>query len=660
MLVTEPPRLAHRSYDMAHPTTAFHSSASGHTLLTQPPTSSFGNMHLQSHHHPRPPPQLDAKVVILGSQGVGKTSMVHRYTVESFNPRATPSTIGAQFSTKKIICDGVKVRLQLWDTAGQERYKSMMPLYYRGSHAAVIVYDITSRQSFEDVKGWVEELRKNMADDLVIHIVGSKLDLAENARAVELGEARDMIHSWFAPPPPPEPAPRPSTSTSSLLFFPTSASTNEVASHAVSGLTRAVSTRLAGMRANSFTRNNNGNSNTTGNQANPTGSLTRSKTAHVAVPGRTLSTGGPGTGVGAPMIQPRGASLDALRNVPFPSSSAAASSSSSGANAEHTHLPSSPTHGSVGRQGSLSGRGGQILARMRTNSSMNIFPSLLSSSASAQQPQQPASPGEMSCAKCGSLGSGSGPGSSASGSSYCSIHGSGGVTSTTAPPTTPGSSLDQHGGSLEGPIMVIDGIELSEVSAKDDEGIEYVFNAIARKLVERRLPAGSRTGGSAGIGNGGGLSGDGSSTGVGGSGAGGTGRSAKSSRTGSATLQSDEFGSIDAHGASSSGGSGLLGLGRSARSGRGGSSANARQSIILHQPEPDEDDDDDEIDDGDHAGSHLLLGAADSGFGGRSGFRTPTSGAGAVGRDSRPDSVHLDRRGRETSSAGWSGSCCSV
>ncbi len=120
---------------------------------------------------------LEAKVVILGSQGVGKTSLVHRYTTGQFNAGSMPSTIGASFATKRLIVDGTKVRLQLWDTAGQERFRSMAPMYYRGSHAAVVVYDITNRRSLEELKSWIEELRTNMGEELTIHIVGAKADL---------------------------------------------------------------------------------------------------------------------------------------------------------------------------------------------------------------------------------------------------------------------------------------------------------------------------------------------------------------------------------------------------------------------------------------------------------------------------------------------------
>ncbi|KAK4047962.1 hypothetical protein OIO90_006000 [Microbotryomycetes sp. JL221] len=139
--------------------------------------------------------QLEAKVVILGSQGVGKTSIVHRYTSGQFS-YSLSSTIGASFLTKKLVVDGCKVRLQIWDTAGQERFRSMAPLYYRGALAAILVYDITNEDSFEDIKVWLDELRRNMSPDLIIHVVGSKADLASTLRQVDLKEAKRAVASW--------------------------------------------------------------------------------------------------------------------------------------------------------------------------------------------------------------------------------------------------------------------------------------------------------------------------------------------------------------------------------------------------------------------------------------------------------------------------------
>ncbi|ORY80011.1 P-loop containing nucleoside triphosphate hydrolase protein [Protomyces lactucae-debilis] len=119
--------------------------------------------------------QIDRKIVILGQQGVGKSSLVLRYVNQTFQENGA-STIGASFLAKKVQVDETTVRLQIWDTAGQERFRSMAPMYYRGSHAAILCYDLTSRDSFETMHSWLAELRKNMPDDILIHLVGTKTD----------------------------------------------------------------------------------------------------------------------------------------------------------------------------------------------------------------------------------------------------------------------------------------------------------------------------------------------------------------------------------------------------------------------------------------------------------------------------------------------------
>lgn len=126
-----------------------------------------------------PPSKADVLASQVGSQGVGKTSVVTRYTSGQFSMAPT-STIGASFLTKKLIVEGCKVRLQIWDTAGQERFRSMgalprfvarasgagadedfvgletAPLYYRGAVAAILMYDITNMDSFYDIKLWLD------------------------------------------------------------------------------------------------------------------------------------------------------------------------------------------------------------------------------------------------------------------------------------------------------------------------------------------------------------------------------------------------------------------------------------------------------------------------------------------------------------------------
>ncbi|KAK9493084.1 P-loop containing nucleoside triphosphate hydrolase protein [Lipomyces doorenjongii] len=118
----------------------------------------------------------DAKVVLLGAQGAGKTSLVVRYVHNKFHD-SQPSTIGASFLAKKIVVDGVVVRLQIWDTAGQERFRSMAPMYYRSAACGILCYDITSESSFNAMHSWLQELKQNLNSDIIIHIVGTKLDL---------------------------------------------------------------------------------------------------------------------------------------------------------------------------------------------------------------------------------------------------------------------------------------------------------------------------------------------------------------------------------------------------------------------------------------------------------------------------------------------------
>jgi len=161
---------------------------------------------------------IDAKIVVMGNTGVGKTSLLHRYTQNKFDPRNTTSTTGAFFVTKKVYVNGLKVRLQLWDTAGQERFRSMAPMYYRGANAALLLYDITNAATFEDVRGWLEELKKNCSAELIIYIVGSKADLQQN-RQVTSDLARLSLHTWFPPPKPPTPPPQPTPPPSTLSYI---------------------------------------------------------------------------------------------------------------------------------------------------------------------------------------------------------------------------------------------------------------------------------------------------------------------------------------------------------------------------------------------------------------------------------------------------------
>jgi len=118
---------------------------------------------------------IEAKIVLLGDTGVGKTSIALRFTQDTFQTRTNP-TIGASFLMKNMVIDEKKIKLQIWDTAGQERFKSLAPMYYRGASAALLIYDVTSASSFNKVKDWVNELRVNVPEDIIMVVVGNKLD----------------------------------------------------------------------------------------------------------------------------------------------------------------------------------------------------------------------------------------------------------------------------------------------------------------------------------------------------------------------------------------------------------------------------------------------------------------------------------------------------
>jgi len=138
-------------------------------------------------------PQINAKIVILGSSGVGKTALSVRYCEGSFNSQSK-ATIGASFLTKNVTLDNVRLKLQLWDTAGQERFRSLAPMYYRGASAALLVFDITNQDTFQRTQDWVTELRANVMDDILLTVVGNKTDLNKQ-RAVPREKGREFAEA---------------------------------------------------------------------------------------------------------------------------------------------------------------------------------------------------------------------------------------------------------------------------------------------------------------------------------------------------------------------------------------------------------------------------------------------------------------------------------
>ncbi|XP_058226867.1 ras-related protein RHN1-like isoform X1 [Rhododendron vialii] len=133
---------------------------------------------------------IQAKLVLLGDMGTGKTSLVLRFVKGQFFDNQEP-TIGAAFFTQILSLSEATVKFDIWDTAGQERYHSLAPMYYRGAAAAVVVYDMSSMDTFVRAKKWVQELKKQGNPNLILALVANKSDL-ETEREVDSEEGQQL------------------------------------------------------------------------------------------------------------------------------------------------------------------------------------------------------------------------------------------------------------------------------------------------------------------------------------------------------------------------------------------------------------------------------------------------------------------------------------
>ena len=148
--------------------------------------------------HPQSPKVLEYKarvkrpktVVLIGDSGVGKSNLLSRFTRNEFN-LDSKSTIGVEFATRSIQVDAKTIKAQIWDTAGQERYRAITSAYYRGAVGALLVYDISKHQTYENVTRWLKELRDHADSNIVIMLVGNKSDL-RHLRAVQTEEAKQF------------------------------------------------------------------------------------------------------------------------------------------------------------------------------------------------------------------------------------------------------------------------------------------------------------------------------------------------------------------------------------------------------------------------------------------------------------------------------------
>mmetsp|Transcript_23192 Transcript_23192/g.30287 ORF Transcript_23192/g.30287 Transcript_23192/m.30287 type:complete len:205 (+) Transcript_23192:193-807(+) len=137
---------------------------------------------------------LHLKLLMLGDTGVGKTCLLLRYSNDMFKSMYI-TTIGIDYKSKFIEVDSMKLRLQIWDTAGQERFRTITVSYFKGAHGIMLVYDITDRETFDNISHWITQIKEHADSKVTIVLVGNKSDKGEE-RQVQEEEGRALAESY--------------------------------------------------------------------------------------------------------------------------------------------------------------------------------------------------------------------------------------------------------------------------------------------------------------------------------------------------------------------------------------------------------------------------------------------------------------------------------
>ena len=134
------------------------------------------------------------KIILVGDTSVGKTNIISKYLKNLFQEDFS-ATIGVEFSHKQFLIDNHKIKAQIWDTAGQERYKAITKAYYKGPKGAFIVYDITRKETFDDIDKWRNELISSCNQEVTIMLIGNKCDL-EDQRQISKEQGEEKAKSF--------------------------------------------------------------------------------------------------------------------------------------------------------------------------------------------------------------------------------------------------------------------------------------------------------------------------------------------------------------------------------------------------------------------------------------------------------------------------------
>jgi small GTP-binding protein len=136
--------------------------------------------------------ELTCKILVLGESKVGKSSILNQFTENIFSENLPP-TLGIDYKIKKIQVDNIAVKLQIWDTAGQERFRSITESFYKGCNGVLLVFDLSDRDTFKKIKLWIESIHLKAGEDVVITLVGNKVDL-KNSDGVELISDTEVVN----------------------------------------------------------------------------------------------------------------------------------------------------------------------------------------------------------------------------------------------------------------------------------------------------------------------------------------------------------------------------------------------------------------------------------------------------------------------------------
>jgi len=129
------------------------------------------------------------KIVIVGDSGVGKSNILTRFTNDDFN-QESKATVGVDLASRTLKIDDKTIKLHIWDSAGQEKFKSITAAYYKGAKGAMIVYDISKKESFNSIGKWYQEVREYGDKNMSIILIGNKSDLIL-LRSVEVEELNE-------------------------------------------------------------------------------------------------------------------------------------------------------------------------------------------------------------------------------------------------------------------------------------------------------------------------------------------------------------------------------------------------------------------------------------------------------------------------------------